>query len=179
MTLSLADLPGRGWTQVGEKSWRVGSTIPREKSDATRRAHQARLYSATRYFAKDGLEWGFWSQVAEYVSREDAASKVSSLPAQILSSHGRTLRTQTMLDWRVPGVEGPLVFEQSSAGKDGSFLGQYAGGLVGNVVFVVACTTTQFGRRDEPTERWPWPELIDVASLQAKKIARIQNELTH
>ena len=177
LALALSDLPGAGWAQVGERSWRVGATFPREKDEAVRRAHHAGLYTAARFFMKDGLELGFSSQVAEYTSLEDAASRVPLLPAQMLHNHGRTrLRERVFEEESIPGVSPSIVFEQFSTDRDGAGFGQYAGGSAGGALFVVACTTIQFGRHDEPDERWSWPDLLALAELQAEKIRRAQNE---
>ena len=177
LALALSDLPGAGWAQVGEKSWRIGATFPREKDEAVRRAHHAGLYTGARFFKKGGLELGFSSQVAEYTSAEDAASRVRTLPAQTLKSHGRTVITQRIFeDEEVPGVDHSIVFEQFSAGMDGSGFGQYAGGCESNVLFLVACTTIEYGLREEPSSRWPWSELLALAALQSDKVRRLQNE---
>jgi hypothetical protein len=176
LTLSVADFPDADWTQVGEKSARIGVGIGRERSDATRRARDAGLFSAVRFFEKRDLELGFWAQIAQYATPEDASSRVSTLPAQILHSHGRTLvRERTLEDERVPGVAHSIVFEQSSTGRDGSGAGHYAGGSEGDVLFVVACTTIHYGRHDEADVRWPWSELLTLAELQADKIRRLKS----
>jgi hypothetical protein len=179
MALSLSDLPGAGWRQVGEKSWRIGSTFPRDRDEATRRAHQAGLYTAARFFMKNEIELGFSAQVSAYASSEDAASRVSALPALTLNNHGRTLMSErTFEDRMIPGVSRSKVFEQFSSDREGSGFGQYAGGCQGNILFIVSCTTIQYGRRDEPEERWSWSELVALAQLQADKVRRLQNEPT-
>jgi hypothetical protein len=105
---------------------------------------------------------------------------VPNLPAQVLKDRSRTVRKEsTFTDMAIPGVSDSIVFEQSSTGRDGSGVGQYAGASVGHVLFTVACTTIDYGRHDDTDARWPWSELLALAERQARKIRRIQDEPTN
>ena len=94
-----------------------------------------------------------------------------------LHNHGRTrLRERIFEEESIPGVSPSIVFEQFSTDRDGAGFGQYAGGSAGGVLFVVACTTIEYGLREEPGSRWPWSELLALAALQSDKVRRLQNE---
>jgi hypothetical protein len=172
MLLEQTDLPGADWSSIGDRSWRP--IFIARHDDVTRRARHTGAYVALRFFSQSTSNRSLWIQVAPFASSDDADARVPILRNRILNNPGRSVVKETVFDdRRIIGASRSTIFEQSSSGRGGIGLGRYAGGSVGNVAFMVACTVVGNG---SPIDIWPWSDVMDLAELQANKIQLIPRE---
>src|ERR1700677_71032 len=82
MTLEENELPGDGWTRLGELCYRTGGfRIGRASrpTEVARRAYSAKTFTAWRSFERSGTSHILDTQVISYGSARDAESTVPSL----------------------------------------------------------------------------------------------------
>ncbi len=87
MLLPLSDIPGVGWRQVAQTSWRIGMVAgPAEFLEIGRRALHTGGFNALRRFAQDDPQRGFFTQVAPFASSQDADDALTLMGISNLDS---------------------------------------------------------------------------------------------
>ncbi len=168
MLLAPSDLPGTGWRQLGEGSWRMG--MSRRFGSISRRARKSGSCTALRRYRQEDPPRGVFIQIGPWASAEDART----VAGQARSAGGMTWTGVTRLDERqvndvdVPDLDDSLVWEHRN--QRGDFLGyqRFISGRVENVVLMVSGTSQDPGMA--------WDDLVSIVTSQAEKL-RTQQDL--
>jgi hypothetical protein len=160
--LDPADLPGRGWTVMDQRTWRTGSD---PTTDWQRRAKAAACITAWRSFEQTGAKRGLWIQATPVVDSADAASALSQLPERML----RNLRANVrVVEEREVPPPAPLTseiawaWEQRAEGKIGESISLTLILASGRNVITVAGSGLD--------KSWTWGEMRDLAQCQASRL---------
>ncbi len=160
--LEASDLPGSGWSQLHEGSWRMG--MSRRFGPISRRARMSGSCAALRRYRQETPPRGVFIQAGPYASAEDAevvASQARSAGGITWTGVARLEESQVD-DVAVPTVDDSLVWEHRTARGDYVGFQRFISGRVVNVVFVVAGTAKEPGMA--------WEDLVAIAAAQATKI---------
>jgi hypothetical protein len=162
MVLSTSELPGVGWKQRTQHSWRIGSS--RIINEEARRAYEQGLFAALRSFRLSNVR-ELDLEVVPYSSVDDARSMIPKLwRNRTPYPNSLTVAEEQIIDGRkVPEISDPWLLEQRSAGI--ATVVRVIIGRVDHVVLSVGCIAL----RDD----WPWDEVEVLASLQGKKVLQV------
>lgn len=160
--LAADDLPGGGWEQRDERTWRTGEAGP-ETSWAIR-ARDVGSVTAWRSFERRDGSQGLWCQLTPLASPEDAASALVDLPSRMLANlraDVEVVASRAVAPPVVPGAEHVWAQEQTTLGSRGEGVVRFLAATVGEQLFAVCAAGD---------EGWAWPGIIGLAQVQAARI---------
>ena len=163
MLLGVADLVGRGWEIVEERTWPTGELD--SESDKSRRAHAAGGITAWRSLAEAGSTRTAWFEVVPYATSGDAELSLRQVPRYFVgtSRPDQTVVSERVVDDEVlPGYTDTWIFEKLTTGPGGDDLSRYVGGTVDRILFL-----TSFGG---PDGVWSWGDVMALTERQAERV---------
>jgi hypothetical protein len=176
MVLTTEEVPGKGWTQIGSLSSRVG-VIETRKSAMAARAHDAGTFTTGREFKQAKTSCRLRVRVRSYATAEDARAMIPEFVENFQDISDRYGKTNTIIRVDLAPEEfGPKslispnreFFEQSREKLRGRVLTRYIVAAVENEVYSVACTM--------PGGAYAWSQVLDIATLQEEKIQKVHGE---
>jgi len=161
MLLTIADLPGVGWQQLSESGWRTGITSLRRP--ASRRAYETGAFIALRRFRQEDPRRGLFCEVLPMATSDDAEYQVRNGRSGLVRNPGVVrLDERVVKGIEVPGVENPLIWEDTYAQRDLRGYHWNIFGRIETVAFLISGSAIDEG--------WSWSELVPIATAQAMKI---------
>jgi hypothetical protein len=171
MLLTARDLPGGGWKQADQRTWRSGEADP--DSAWARRARDIRSVTAWRSFENAGTSRWLWCQVTPLASASDAEAALDDLPRRLLKNLRAEVSVVGSRDVDPPALEHSgrvWAHEQETEGPTGRGVTLLVAAAVGRMVTAVAGSSLGAG--------WTWDSFGIVASLQAERVARTSGSFT-
>jgi hypothetical protein len=164
MLLVSNDLPGGGWKQRGERTWRTGIETDR---DYARRARAIKSITAWRSFENRDASMWVWCEAIPLASEPDAQAALDDVPARMLRNLQAEVEVVASRDVEPPSLpraQRVWAREQHTSGERGDGLALMLAAAVGSVVGVIACSC--FGAS------WTWDDTAALANRQTARIAR-------
>ena len=164
LLLETRELPGDEWRMLGERSWRTGVGF---RTEAARRARQARTITVVRYFKCPARSRWLWVEVIPYANTGDAQTAVSHFES-MLSPNPYSVAKAT-IEHRVEGVDipeisEPWLYEQAGSRKKLKASSLLIGGNIEQIAFVVCASG--------PDRAWAWEDVVPIATAQSLKLKR-------
>ncbi len=164
MLLGQADLVGRGWVVVEERTWPTGGLD--SESEKSRRALKAGGITAWRSLAETESARKAWFEVVPYATADDAELSLRQVPRFFVGpiQPDRTVVSERVVDDQVlPGSTDAWIFEKRTSGPGGEEdLSRYVGETVDRILFL-----TSFGG---PDGVWSWADVLALTSLQSARV---------
>jgi hypothetical protein len=164
LLVEVSDLPGSGWRQIDERTWRTGSGGSDEGWAA--RAQEMNSITAWRSFESKSDQRWIWAQVAPMASSEDAVAAVAAAPSKGLANlrrRGEVVESGEVESPVVPGAAAVCAHGSTVEFGDALMRSSIVAASIGAVVFVVAFTAGV----DDPS----WGDLDRVLAAQAARVA--------
>jgi hypothetical protein len=160
MLLTTSDLPGTGWSQIGQSGWRSGTGSVR--GPVSRRAHKSGTFTALRRF-RDEESRGLFIQVMPMPTSEDAESQVRQGRFALMSNRGVVrLEEQEVLGVDVPGVVSSVLWEHLNTRGNVRGYQRFIYERVDNIAILISGSASGDG--------WAWNDLVPIATAQAMKV---------
>jgi hypothetical protein len=162
------DLPGDGWQQLDQRTWRTGQV--ENAAPWAQRARNAGSITAWRSFeAKQKQRW-VWLQVTPFASTEDAATALHGLrdkmPAN-LRAQVQVVAEKEVTAPNVPGAAASYAVETHTAGPMGDGKTLLLAVVVGPALVAVYASGQ--------AQPWDWPAVADIAARQAMRVVAAQS----
>ncbi len=166
LLLSLTELPGAGWIQLGDQVMRMGVLIKPPPYEWIARAGKAGHFSAVRMFEQSSTQSALMVQVLPLASHEDALLAMSDLDTQSVienpNFHGSILEERELPRPNFPGIESARSFV-TSWGENGQVA--FTSSVHLQVGFVVVAL--RFKRDGNP---WTDDEMLEILKIQFSKL---------
>ncbi len=169
MIISKSDFPKGDWIQLGEMSWRTGAIG--KKTERGSRARQKGTYTFWRSFKLQGTEFGLWSEIIPYASRQDAQDVVPELHnmAEVNTrSNAILLSEREIKALELRGTQRVSFHEQETIRNDISEFVRIIVASVDNVAFIMMASGDE--------NILDWPDVLELGQLQ---VSKIQNGLSN
>lgn len=161
-----SDLPGRGWQQVGERTWKTARF--RSDSDWVRRAGRINSTTGTRWFTNPQLHCKVTLSVYPLLSDEDARAAVHEGPS-LRSGLAKSLGEERIAgDVAIPSSPATWASEQLVVPHNGSpAVTRFLRGCAGPVLFSLVGS----GSEHQPDVPPAWDSLVQIAEVVIARIA--------
>jgi hypothetical protein len=162
MLITVSDLPGSGWRELGAGAWRAGVG---ESGEAAHRARKTGEFTAKRTFRNDESEFGVMVQILPLANSADAELQVRRPP---LESEGvrwkgvTTIESQVVKDLEVPGADHFIAWENLNERDGRRGYSRKIKAQVGRLVSYVQCSKMGDGCE--------WSTAVEVATAQVAKL---------
>ena len=166
MLLGPTDLPGHGWKITEERHWPTGQLDP--TSEKSQRALRAGGVTAWRALTQEEETRSAWVEVVPYATADDTALSLRQVPRFFVGVQrpDETITSEQRVDdQHLVGVSDIWVYEKSAIDATGASLSRFVGGTIARILFLICCA----GRE----AFWPWPEVMDIAGKQAKRVREV------
>jgi hypothetical protein len=162
MLISATELPGPGWTTLGDQTWRMGAV--RSLGEISTRARQSGAFAALRRYRQEDPGRGLFVQLSPFASESDVTQALLMLG----STDGPKWSGIERLDKQdIPGVD-VLGLDHINAwehrNKRGDLMG-YQRFIQGNVAGIAILVS---GSMRDPG--WSWEDLATISGTQASKV---------
>lgn len=164
-----SDLPGAGWQQVRERTWKTARF--RSDSDWVRRAGQINSTTGTRWFTNPQLHCKLTLSAYPLMSDEDALTAVHEGPT-LRSTLGTPLDEERMAeDVAIPSSPATWTSEQRVVPHGGSpAVTRFLRGCAGPVLFSIVGS----GCQQHPEVPPSWDSMVQIAEAVIARIAQLE-----
>jgi len=163
LSLTEGDLPGGNWRTVQSLTWRAGAFDG--TTEPMKRALKSGGFTTMRHFEEKESQGILLVRIIPYTNAQDAEAELQGARRFITFQprRGIVMGEEVLLEgFTFPDLPISWAFEQNSMEPDTSAAAKVLAGVVDNVLLLLAFTGE--------TDSWTWPEIADIAEIQAKKI---------
>jgi hypothetical protein len=167
LLLAPSEIPGQGWRQIGEVSWRPGSLSRFRRRDPAVHKRKKGSCSALRRYRQAEPPRGMFIQVYPCASQADAKDGVrAGISNSGLSWPGvERLDQREFTDTEVSEMDVHRAFEHRNSNDGVIGYQRFILGAVENILICVSGSAADPG--------WPWDDLMMMAAAQANKIRTV------